>query len=340
MITIIGNGPVGLICERICQLKKWPYRLIGQKQPSTIEKLILLTHRNIKFLKKIDLLPIIAKQYDSLFISSYLSPMSSHIHAKQYQQDSLCSAIWYQDLKNSLGAYSHPIYTDIQKGTIDKVITLHSNQKTITSDFLIGCDGQKSISARIAHITHQYRKPYHCMVIPCHIGGAPLIQQHYRQFVMAAIPGNEGSIILSSLHPLDSICIDKASLQKYLGSRLSLKTVGSPILYTLTPSIADTCYRNNTLLLGNAALTIEPISAQGLNHAIHTLEKIYNLHHFSDIKNIAPELHDTNKRLFNTMAHITNPSFSQKIIQSIGLCSQLISPICSDFLFHFGNQYE
>lgn len=335
MITILGNGPVGLIVERICQLKHWDYRLIGKQNTTIPPRLILLTPNNLEFLSSLGFSIPIQTSYQSLRISSHLSKLPCLIEAKDYQADYLCHAIWIQDLVKSLETYTTPIYTQITSGKVDKTITLSSKDNTYETDLLIGCDGSNSISAEIARISYLKRPTYHCMVIPAHLKGNQLFQKHFKDFILAGIPHTEGSIIISSQKKLN-ITPTLTNLQSIVGYDADIYSIKEPTTFELQPKISTPCFQNNTLLLGNSALTIEPVTAQGLNHAISQLRLIHSLNE-PNISHIAPKLHKRNLHLFAQVGQISSP---HSLKQRLGFISQLLSPFFQNTVYQLGNPDE
>lgn len=339
MITILGNGPVGLILERICQLKQWDYTLVGPSTYPNSNKLILLTPKNIHFLQTLGFSIPQHRSFSQLRITSHLAKLPCYL-PKTPKKQPLCYAIWLQDLLKGLNTFSKPSYEKITSGKSSPHLSLSTPNEDFETEYLIGCDGSSSLSAKIAGITYQDRQSYHCIVIPANIEGNLLIQKHSSRYILAVIPDSNGSIVISSQYPLQNITPSLKSLQRMVGTSATIYSIQEPIHFSLRPKIATTNFKKNVLLLGNAALTIEPVAAKGLNHAIDSLRLIHALQSPLEIPKQALEINKTNKILFSQMHHIVNPSAYKKLIHKIGFYSQIISPLFQDSLLNFGDPYD
>jgi|GEM_PF-5483419 2-polyprenyl-6-methoxyphenol hydroxylase-like FAD-dependent oxidoreductase len=336
MITILGSGPAGLILERICQIKQWEHQLIGSTSPVG-NKLILLTHTSINFLTQLGFHIPIHKCYTSLRIKSYTAIIPCYIRPAKTPY--LCAGIWQSDLLIALQKYTQFKNTTILSGKLTP-LSLESSTETFKSDYLIGCDGSNSLCAKVAQISYSKRMPYHCMVIPANIDGNTLHQQQYEKFILATIPDHQGSLILSSPYPLQHLKISVSSLNKILPKSVHINSIKKPYFHTIIPKMANHSFYNKTLLLGNAALTIEPITASGLNHTIFQLKQIVKFNDINSIEAKSKELYEQNKILFSQIPLITAPDTITKLKQKIGFYSQLVSPIFQDYIHHMGNPDE
>lgn len=333
MIVIIGNGPIGLITERICQLKNIPYTLIGRKTAPKNHKLILLTYKNIRFLESLGFQIPVSSFYDTLTLSHHLCPLPIQIQAKTYQSPYLCAGVWSKDLLSILAKHSNPSYCNIlETPSPSRIVT---DQGILTPSSLICADGSPSIGTRMATISYQKRPAYHCVIIPANIDSDHLIQRYQRNYIAAAIPGERGAIILSSHHPLNHIEFNQDHLSDIL--KIPIHSCSDPIFQTITPAVASNWYQDNVMLLGNAALSIEPVSAQGLNHALNILSK---LNTFSPSEDFVQTIQKKHHRLFNQMQWITNMNLSGKLLQTAAFYSQVATPFFQDCIYQFGNQYD
>ena len=272
MITIIGQGVPGLIFSHLCFKRQWEHQIIAPTPQNIPHKQILLNQQSIDFLSRLGITLPIQQTYSSLKITQSQSFGHIHIHAHDYHQEVLCYSISMLDLINSLKPKSPPIEETVISGKlIPTGFELKTKQQSYITEYIIGCDGEQSITQSICDIPSKKRPIYHVCVIPAHIEAASLIQRYHKTYILAALPGTQGTIIVSSKKPIQNINLK--TLRTLFGHNCEINSIQEPRHFRVTPKLTQSCFKYNALLLGNAALTIEPISAQGLNHTIAQISK-------------------------------------------------------------------
>lgn len=340
MISIIGNGLVGLLTAHICEQQSWPYILHGQTTRPLANKLLLLTPHNLLFLKNLGLSPKVHREYHSLKVLFKRSFFHTAIHAKNYETDVLCYGVWSNDLLSEAKKRIPVELSPIVKANVEDKVYITTKEQMHVSDWLIGCDGQPSFSQTVGGMSKQQRAPYHCLIIPAHIEGNHLIQYHGDRFTLAALPDTNGVVILSSQYNLTHIDASQHTLQSILGHSCELISIKHPIPITLTPTLATPCFKNQVLLLGNAALNIEPIAAQGLNQALHNLQTLCSINSITELPTIINTLQERNQKAFSQMELIASTNLPKRFLTRLGLYSQIFCPLFQDALYNFGNGYD
>ncbi|MCP8352100.1 FAD-dependent monooxygenase [Candidatus Synchoanobacter obligatus] len=336
MIHIIGGGPVGLIMERICQLKQWPHLLISPPNQTVGNKHFLLTEKSREFLEHIGFTLPVTQTYSQLKIRQKNTFSHISIEAKHYHSQALCYGIKQKHLEGSLASYSRPLQESVAAlQPITEGFELKTQSKTLESSFLIGCDGYHSRTRNNLGIHHQTRGTYYCKVISGQIDGDHLLQKFSGDTTIGVIPGLHGTIILSSHKPLDLTPLSRRILQDMVGFHVDVKNIVNTSSYQLAPLVAEQ-YALPCLLLGNAALAIEPTAAQGLNHHIRQLEQIYNLEHWcpTTISRLSQKLQSDNHKLYHQMSYITGYGFINSLLKKHILSLPL--PFIQDIIYDFG----
>ncbi|MEC7030060.1 MAG: FAD-dependent monooxygenase [Pseudomonadota bacterium] len=350
MIHIVGTGPVGLIMEKVCQDRQWPYRIFGPKV--VLEKLpqksILLSEGSLCFLNAIGVSLPVTKRFSNLKITQQGRIHHLNILAKDYGQSHLCYMVKFRDFVASLASGSQAIphmVSKIEKQDNQLILHAHNTPETYNAQFIIACDGVNSIAKKLEKIDTQFHNQQQAYLIPITISGNTLMQRqvtyHGTPVTLGIIPGSPGMIIATSTRPLKTP-FNLADLQTLVGHYYDLSCIGEQTQLHFMPTLSQTCHKNHTLLLGNAAMTISPVAAQGLNHAIHNIKAIHNLPTFNlDLLTpLAKKMQINNEGLFKTMQWITQPTPFMRGMMKPLMATQLISPIIKDLIWQFGNRYD
>lgn len=352
IIDIIGTGPVGLITERICQIRQWPYRIFGPRLKNLPTKKLLITETNLQFLADLGIKPTVQQSFSALKITKQNRFHHLHISAQDYDQNNLCCAIEYADLITCLLDHSNYTDTAITQVSISPNsqirFTTNNPEKTYTSDLLVACDGSRSVSKKNDNFSSTSLPTQYAHLITLNVEGPTeytlmqRVAQHQGTSVtLGVIPGSPGMIILTSATPIDSE-LGLEQIKSMVGYHYTLSNLGPQTKHSFTPELTASCYKNSTLLLGNAAMTISPVAAQGLNHAIHNLKTLHgisnvNQHSLQDLGN---KMQISNQQLFKRMTQLSSPKRIHQLIVHSALSTQYFSPILQDIVWQFGNRYD
>jgi len=217
---------------------------------------------------------------------------------------------------------------------------IQTDNQNYNTEYIIGCDGTDSITQSILQVSSENRAPYHICVIPAHIESDSLLQRYTKDFILASLPGSSGTIIISSKKPIHHIDIE--TIKALFGHNCEIHSIHEPKYFKITPKLTHSCYKHNALLLGNASLTIEPISAQGLNHTIAQIEKLSKITTWSS-EYILPTSHDiqkANTQLYRHMHLITQTQSASRLARKLLFKSQYITPLIHDHIWAFGNRHD
>ena len=338
MISIVGAGASGLVMERICQINNWPHQLFSPSLPNPGNRSILLNPSSTDFLHSLGFSLPNLKPFKTIKITQQKSFFHLAIHAQDFQQEALCYKISMTDLLKTLSQYSQPISELVQ----DKQRTLEGYQLitdkgSYPSTQVIACDGSNSKMRALSAISLDTRRPYHIAIYRADVEANSLIQRYTSKHILAVIPGRPGTIIASS-----SSSTPPNDLEALLKHHASIKNLSPPYLHKITPSIAHSCFQDNTLLLANAALTIEPVAAQGLNHALMQLQMIKSLSEYNTktISQLSSVLLKQNQNLYLAMDKLTRLSCLSRINRSTIFASSCLSSLASSEVWAFGSRYD
>ncbi|UTC24653.1 FAD-dependent monooxygenase [Candidatus Comchoanobacter bicostacola] len=338
MIAIIGNGLSGLSFAQLCQYKGWPYEIIAPTQPGSNSKKLLLNHQSLTLLKEIcpDVTP--DHIYDSLTINIKNKPCEINFSASDYDLPGIAYAVSYNRLSE---LFSKKItYTQAHVHRLD-----YSQQRPVLNmsnaskkyQHVIACDGARSTIRSQLGIKQNKGASGVSIIIPAHINSKTLHIQFSQKVTGAILPGENGQIILSGTSALRQFTPTLQELKQFFPEYIDLVSIGTPIYISYQRAITHSNYAHNCLLLGESALSIPPIAAQGFNH---TLAQI---NHLAELDILTPEsirkkstyLAQMNQQLWQEMAIISNHPFLRNQFLNLAQHSQFLTRQ----LFIFGNRY-
>ena len=343
MIAIVGNGPVGQILARICQIKGWAYEIIAPNTPPIPKKRIVLNHASITFLETLGILSKeILTPIKQLQISQTGGLSSIHLSSDDYHLPALGYHLDMQALDQQLSQFKHPqILDSVTRGQHNPDhIELCGKTFSKQYDWAFGCDGQNSQIRSIAGIKHTYGKKGYCVMIPASIEHpSPALQRFGHGIIGAYIPNNlAGTIIFCSqqsrLHSWNP-CI--SDIQSFFKGHISIKTIHDSSSFSYQSSISAQVMSGRCILLGNAALTLSPITAQGLNSTLRDLRSIYDLDTLDQsMHTLSKDIHSRHLSLFKRMEVISSDSTIMPQMRKKLFMLNNFLPEIQNHMYYFG----
>jgi len=300
-----------------------------------------LNNNSIRFLNNLGFSIPNIQVFPQLKITQHHTLGNITVNAKDYFEKAICYGVDANTLLSHLSEFSSPTYNTVEKISKDEsqyILSCKGSQHK--AEYLVGCDGQHSTVKTNMRVNTNFRATYHSTLMHGNISGEYLLQYFGPSTITAVIPGKPGLIILSSHKKILPPSIN--ALQKHLKHHCHIENITHTSQYSIKPHIVSTCFQNNCLLLGDAAMSVEPVAAQGLNHAIHNLQRIFNIPRWEQ-QYLRPCTHDIqqeNNKLFSQMQTICHHSLRHFLSRKLLINTHLFSPIIQDMLFQFGNRYE
>lgn len=336
MIAILGGGIVGHVCQRICEKNNWPYTIFAPPAPEH-KKLLLLNQQSVDFLTQLGF------DIPTTYTYTKLKALQHRRFSRLLIEDApVCYGVYSHHLQQALHDSKNAIPELVQSIALhENSITLQTQSDSYEASYLLGCDGQQSLARKTANISLSYRNPCHIICMPANIEGDSLIQLQHKLYSLAALPGENGMLIICSKTPLEPESVTTSKLQQILKHHCYLVHAKPTISYQIRPSLAQTCYRNRCLLLGNAALNIEPIAAQGLNHALFNLKKLYNTPNIDtlQLQSLSDAMQKQNQELYDHMAFLSSTKTSSHFAKQLILSTNIFFPDIKERLLKFGNRH-
>ena len=303
-IIIIGGGMVGAALA--CALRNTSLRIAlidaTSATPSNDPRLIALNDSSCSLLKNLDVWPQLANHSETIaeVHASFRGQFgSTRILAKEIGLASLGSVVpakyinaalydTLTQIKNVEIIRPAILKNFLQLDTHVSVdIEIHSEVKTLETKILIGADGTQSTVRKLLEIPTEFFD-YHQSAI---VTETTLQRSHhniaYERFhdtgAIAMLPLSENLTATiwsdSNANVAQLMQLDDADflnhLQKIFGYRLGkLKSIGKRYTYPLQMTRAKQQIKQRVILIGNAAHTLHPIAAQGLNLALHEVAVI------------------------------------------------------------------
>ncbi len=341
-IAIVGGGMVGAALASALRNTSLRIALIDAAHSHANDhRLIALNFSSCEFFKRLNIWPRLAPQaaaIQEVHVSNRGHFGTTRIHAKEMNVAHLGHVVPARDINTALYSELNDIKNiEILRGAkltalsqhsthVDLTLQLESGQKLIESKIVIGADGTFStvrellnISTEIVDyqqkalvtITELQRNHHHIAYERFLPNGAiamlPLTNQR-----AATIWSGEEKYIDELLKLSDGEFLEK--LQTYFGYRLGkfIKTE-QRFSYPLKFIKAKEQIKNRVVLIGNAAHTVHPVAAQGLNLALYEIEilaehfkhqtadqlSLINLPNYFMQQNLSMNLSDKLTRLFS-----------------------------------------
>jgi 2-octaprenyl-6-methoxyphenol hydroxylase len=181
-------------------------------------------------------------------------------------------------------------------------LTLKHNDP-ITATLVLACDGTDSFCRDYLHMDTAQKPAVKTALVMNMLLQKPLAYCAYQRLikhgVCALLPlsGNKATVVLSlnndeanNMHAMDDEALSNA-LKSIWGNRFGRMQVHGPrFLHPLRQVYVKKPIENRLILMGNAAHTLNPIAAQGLNLAFRDISVLYDI--LEDAKALQQDLGD------------------------------------------------
>lgn len=309
-ILIVGAGFVGLILAfvfaeqgRRVMIIETQTREQKQQQHSEDGRALALSIQSRRILKQFNIWPQL-KKFTTPIKTVEVSEQGRFGKLRFHAEDEKIPALGFVLPAPQLGAQllalctQHPNITWIEGTTVTEVVqtpekvTVHlqAQEKTLSALLMIAAEGAQSLT-RAQLPFNPFNHDYHQFAIVANVTlSKPHLYQAYQRFTSAAtlalLPLNQtrSTLVLTVAardYPhwqayLDTEFLAKA--QQLLGAKLGLlQDLGVRQAYPLRAVFVEQAYHQRLLLMGNAAHTLNPIAAQGLNLTLRDIAQLASL---------------------------------------------------------------
>jgi 2-polyprenyl-6-methoxyphenol hydroxylase-like FAD-dependent oxidoreductase len=333
LIGIIGSGLAGLCTAMLCEKKNWPYRIISTHIPKPNAKRLLLNAQSIQFLNKIGLEPKVLNIYPQLSINQKFGLSHLQIRAHEHNLPFIACSVAYSDLLSQLLARVSIEQSTIQDIDYQEEIIIKYNHQEKRFSHLFGCDGQHSFSRDQLNIASIHHNWAHTKVLICELEAQSLTMRFNHHLCGAILPGQPAQIILSGPTDFKDTHITPEFLKKFFNHHIELHKILHMHTFDYRPHLSNPSPRTNYTMLGDAAMSISPVAAQGFNHVLSQLNYIHSLSHLHDLT--PQSLYQQNRQLFTEMGYITQHPLKRRLFME--MCAFI--PQTNALLAQFGNRY-
>lgn len=301
-VIIVGGGLVGYTAALAFAQAGKSVFILEAKKPNmeallqTEGRAIALAHTSCLLYQTLGLWKQLQEQGEpirDIIVSQQKSFGKCRISAKDYQLNALGTVVPATHIAECLfnAVQAHENITLHAPYEVDHIAET-PGQVCVNNEYaaklLLACDGAQSFTRHYFNIdTNEKKYEQHAVVAnvtvsPAHNGLA--LQRFTQQGVLALLPLQHNRMTTVLTLPTDALKTlpeNNAAylhhLQSLLGKRHGvLSDLGKRFDYPLTWMQANKVVEGRTVLLGNAAHTISPIAAQGLNIALRDLALLYD----------------------------------------------------------------
>jgi len=298
LIAIVGGGLVGTTAAlALAKKTSWKILLFDAKKHSKPfnannlldTRTLALNHASVAYLKSLGLwtlLELKACPIEQVHISEKNNFGSVLLSASEVDAKALGQVVEIKDLQEALQeALSHTSQIECLNGVEvhectrhNSTWTLHTPQGHIKADYLLIADGTHSSLRHLLDIetnTYDYDQTAIVAVIQAQQPHQNIAYERFcQEETLAILPLTHdriGTVLATSKKKAEKYMQldEKAYLQKLqtlFGARLGkFNAIGQRQSYPLQRVIADHFVEDHCVILGNAAHTLNPIGAQGLN---------------------------------------------------------------------------
>lgn len=309
-ITIVGGGLVGLaaalsLATEHCSVHLLEageaQKIISRQHPSFDDRTLVVNPASRLFWQQLGVWPALAPHSTAInrvHVSQKGRFGSVRFDHEELQVDHLAHVIeakelgrclWQQVIQHPYITVSAPAeLTGFSTAAQDVLVhyKVHSEEHSHRSRLLLAADGARS-SVRRKMGLQTTTKNYHRTAIITNVttewphqhcaferltdtGPMALLPFHDRLGLVWTLPEDQAQQMLS----IDDVEF-KNALQQAMGYRLGrINRIGQRSAYPLYRIDVPQQYKNRVLLLGNAAHTVSPVSAQGLNLGVRGVQRL------------------------------------------------------------------
>lgn len=310
-IIIIGGGMVGTAMACALRSTSLNVALIDATPltPSDDHRLIALNHSSICLFQNLNMWPAMAPHaaaIQEVHVSHRGHFGTTRLTAAELQLPTLGYVIPAKHINNALNEQLHDI-TVIRPATLKMIsqdtdtasimVDTPQGEKYFSAHIIIGADGTHSTVREQLHIATQKTDYEQSALVTTTTLNRPHRHVAYERFrdqgAIAMLPlvgehtatiwtdSNENIARLLQLNDSEFL----AQLQKEFGYRLGrLKAISKRYKYPLQMIQADQKVKGRVILIGNAAHTLHPIAAQGLNLALYEIAELRDYFTQHDLK--------------------------------------------------------
>lgn len=301
-IAIVGGGLAGAALAYALAEKNFRIALIDASTNKEDARLIALNYHSISFLKKLNIWPQLADdaaEIQQVHISHKGHFGSAHLVAEKFRLPYLGQVVPAKNINNVLQEkIQHPlieisqpaVVTDLIQDENEAKLTIKNdsnNAKEITAHWVIAADGTQSTIRNLLNIpieTIDYQQSALVTMTQLKRGHKNIAYERFQeQGAIALLPlKNDQAATIWTSHKDKITSLMNLSdndflqiLQQQFGYRLGrFLGITHRATYPLNYLRAKQQQVKRVLLIGNAAHTMHPIAAQGLNLALHEISEI------------------------------------------------------------------
>lgn len=297
-VVILGGGFVGHTLQRACEKLGLTTCLVDAKppvfQPGSDGRAIALSYTSVALLKNLhvwDELSSVATAIDRVHVSAQGKFGTMVCEARALGIPYLGQVVPAPLLGQALvskDTFVHDTVTALSCSETCATVTLQ--QRVLTASLVLACDGTASFCRDYLHM-ETAQQPSHKKAI---VMNMQLKKSHDHQAyqrltgtgVCALLPLTDHKVtavlslddaVADSMHALSDKALSRA-LQTLWGGRFgAMPIVGPRFMYPLTQLYVNRPISERVILMGNAAHTLNPIAAQGLNLAYRDIAVLYDI---------------------------------------------------------------
>lgn len=310
-LLIVGGGLVGKSLASALANTPLNIALVDASDETRPDpRLIALNYGSVSFFESLGLWSTLAEQsapIQEVHVSHRGRFGATRLQAEDLQLPALGHVIRAQQINCALdqrlrSSQHSGRFTEIRPARV-KTIQLHEHHTTLTLEhqgttrhisgrFIIGADGTYSTLRELLNFDTRTVDYQQSALVTTTLLGRPHENRAYQRFLekgalamLPLCPGEDqrplcatiwtaGTETIKALHSLDNEAFIR-TLQTHFGYRLGrLKSVSERHVFPLKFIHVKKPLQGNVLLIGNAAHTIHPIAAQGLNLALYEIAEL------------------------------------------------------------------
>ena len=304
-LVILGFGLVSKLFLQSISRLNLKIAIINRKPADTnqvknsMRRGIALNYSSLQFLKRMHMMDGIKKygnKIENILISEKNFTHKISISARDIKNDYLSYVVEESYLEKcflekikfkNIYFFNNYILSQIKKKQVGWDILIKNKQQSILikSNFFIGIDGTNSLIKKLMKIkSYVYDYENYAYIFNCNTKKKTkkvAFQKIFNNGIIACLPLKNNTIkIVMTVNKKEKMYLDsinnnklKIYLKHLLGGNISeIKSLTNSINYYLLSIKSKEVMKKDLLLLGNAAITLNPITAQGFNLCIRDVD--------------------------------------------------------------------